>query len=90
MLVDPLLLVAVTVILMVKLPRLPQTPEQVGPVHPLEKPPDQEKVVGVGESNDTLQYPPPVPLQFTLLMIGGAGAAETTALYALRIPVPIG
>jgi hypothetical protein len=45
--VEPALLVTVTVILIVKLPSVPQTPEHVLPVQELEKPPDHEKV-GVG------------------------------------------
>ena len=49
-LVEPALLVRVTVIWMVKLPRVPHTPEQVGPVHEPENPPDHANVTGVGES----------------------------------------
>ena len=54
-LVEPMLLVTVTVTLIVKLPSVPHTFEQVGPVQLLLKPPDHAYVIGVEEVTLTLQ-----------------------------------
>lgn len=91
-LVEPTLLVTVTITLIVKLPNVPHTFEHVGPVQLLLKPPDHAYVTGVEEVALTLQKPPPVPEQVKLLITGGdgGGTAAVTAASAFTIPVPMG